>query len=156
MSYVIIGKCMGERYGACVEVCPVEAMHYGDHEGAAADLTAAHKAFDLAAIAPGPHRIGILGFVAETLARLRAADALVDVELSRTIARELEAEDADAVLFGWPTVFAGAKARFLAFASFAADDRTRGRHYAQAAVAADEGAPPLHRRSIEAAQLLDA
>lgn len=35
MSYVIIGKCMGERYGACVDVCPVEAMHYGDHEGAA-------------------------------------------------------------------------------------------------------------------------
>ena len=34
MSYVIIGKCMGERYGACVEVCPVEAMHFGDHEGA--------------------------------------------------------------------------------------------------------------------------
>lgn len=134
----------------------VLGVDVGDHEGAAADLTAAHKAFDLAAIAPGPHRIGILGFVAETLARLRAADALVDVELSRTIARELEAEDADAVLFGWPTVFAGAKARFLAFASFAADDRTRGRHYAQAAVAADEGAPPLHRRSIEAAQLLDA
>ena len=33
MSYVIIGKCMGERYGACVDVCPVECMHYGDAEG---------------------------------------------------------------------------------------------------------------------------
>ena len=33
MSYVITGKCLGERYGACVGVCPVEAMHYGDHEG---------------------------------------------------------------------------------------------------------------------------
>ncbi len=34
MAYVIIGKCMGERYGACVDVCPVEAMHFGEHEGA--------------------------------------------------------------------------------------------------------------------------
>jgi ferredoxin len=33
MAYVIIGKCLGERYGACVDVCPVEAMHFGDHEG---------------------------------------------------------------------------------------------------------------------------
>jgi NAD-dependent dihydropyrimidine dehydrogenase PreA subunit len=33
MSYVIIGKCLGERYGSCVDVCPVEAMHFGDHEG---------------------------------------------------------------------------------------------------------------------------
>ncbi len=35
MAFVITGKCLGERYGACVDVCPVEAMHYGDHEHAA-------------------------------------------------------------------------------------------------------------------------
>ena len=33
MAYVITGKCLGERYGACVAVCPAECMHYGDHEG---------------------------------------------------------------------------------------------------------------------------
>ena len=34
MAYVITGRCLGERYGACVPVCPVEVMHYGEHEGA--------------------------------------------------------------------------------------------------------------------------
>ena len=34
MAYVITGKCLGERYGACVPVCPCEVMHFGDHEGA--------------------------------------------------------------------------------------------------------------------------
>jgi ferredoxin len=33
MAYVITGRCLGERYGACVPVCPCEVMHYGEHEG---------------------------------------------------------------------------------------------------------------------------
>lgn len=33
MSHVINGKCLGERYGTCVDVCPTESMHIGDHEG---------------------------------------------------------------------------------------------------------------------------
>ena len=33
MAYVITGKCLGERYGACVPVCPCEVMHFGAHEG---------------------------------------------------------------------------------------------------------------------------
>ena len=32
MAYVITGRCLGERYGACVDVCPVEAMRVGEHE----------------------------------------------------------------------------------------------------------------------------
>jgi len=33
MSYVIVKKCLGEQYGACVEVCPVDCIYPGDHEG---------------------------------------------------------------------------------------------------------------------------
>ena len=34
MAYVITGRCLGERYGACVPVCPCECMRHGEHEGA--------------------------------------------------------------------------------------------------------------------------
>ena len=33
MSYVITEKCLGELYGACVEVCPVDCIYPGDHKG---------------------------------------------------------------------------------------------------------------------------
>lgn len=33
MSYVIIDKCLGERYATCVEVCPVDCIHPGDYKG---------------------------------------------------------------------------------------------------------------------------
>ena len=33
MSYVIIDKCLGERYATCVAVCPVDCIHPGDYKG---------------------------------------------------------------------------------------------------------------------------
>ena len=33
MSYVITGKCLGEQYASCVEVCPVDCIHPGDYKG---------------------------------------------------------------------------------------------------------------------------
>lgn len=33
MSFVITGKCLGERYAECVDVCPVDCIHPIDHEG---------------------------------------------------------------------------------------------------------------------------
>ncbi len=33
MSYVINGKCLGERYATCVSVCPVDCMHPGEYQG---------------------------------------------------------------------------------------------------------------------------
>jgi len=30
VSYVIVGKCLGERYATCVAVCPVGARKFGD------------------------------------------------------------------------------------------------------------------------------
>ncbi len=33
MTYVITEKCLGERYGDCVAVCPVECIHPIEHEG---------------------------------------------------------------------------------------------------------------------------
>jgi ferredoxin len=33
MAYVITGRCLGERYGACIPVCPCQVMHHGEHEG---------------------------------------------------------------------------------------------------------------------------
>lgn len=34
MAYVVTGGCMGERFGACVEACPVDAFRHGEHDGA--------------------------------------------------------------------------------------------------------------------------
>jgi ferredoxin len=33
MSYVITEKCLGEQYGACVAVCPVDCIHPGEYKG---------------------------------------------------------------------------------------------------------------------------
>lgn len=33
MSYVITEKCLGEQYGSCAEVCPVDCIHPGDYKG---------------------------------------------------------------------------------------------------------------------------
>jgi ferredoxin len=33
MSYVIIEKCLGERYASCVEVCPVDCIYPGEYQG---------------------------------------------------------------------------------------------------------------------------
>ncbi len=33
MAYVITGKCLGERYVSCVEVCPVDCIHPGEYQG---------------------------------------------------------------------------------------------------------------------------
>ena len=33
MSYVITEKCLGERYGDCVEVCPVDCIYPGEYKG---------------------------------------------------------------------------------------------------------------------------
>ena len=33
MAHVIDGKCLGEVYAACVEVCPVDCIYPGKHKG---------------------------------------------------------------------------------------------------------------------------
>ena len=33
MSYVIIDKCLGERYASCVAVCPVDCIYPGEYQG---------------------------------------------------------------------------------------------------------------------------
>lgn len=33
MPYVITEKCLGERYGTCVSVCPVDCIYPGDYNG---------------------------------------------------------------------------------------------------------------------------
>ena len=33
MAFVITEKCLGERYGDCVEVCPVDCIYPGDYQG---------------------------------------------------------------------------------------------------------------------------
>ena len=32
MSYVIVQKCLEERYAVCATVCPVECIHPGQHQ----------------------------------------------------------------------------------------------------------------------------
>jgi len=33
MAYVITEKCLGERYGTCVSVCPVDCIYPGEYQG---------------------------------------------------------------------------------------------------------------------------
>jgi ferredoxin len=33
MPHVIGEKCLGEQYGSCVAVCPVDCIHAGDYKG---------------------------------------------------------------------------------------------------------------------------
>jgi len=33
MAYVIDERCLGEQYAQCVEVCPVDCIYAGDHNG---------------------------------------------------------------------------------------------------------------------------
>ena len=33
MSYVIVEKCLGERYASCVAVCPVDCIYPGEYKG---------------------------------------------------------------------------------------------------------------------------
>jgi len=33
MSYVIVEKCLGERYATCVAVCPVDCIYPGEYQG---------------------------------------------------------------------------------------------------------------------------
>ena len=35
MAHVILEKCLGEVYAACVDVCPVECIHPGPYKGEA-------------------------------------------------------------------------------------------------------------------------
>ena len=35
MSYVIVEKCLGERYASCVAVCPVDCIYPGDYNNEA-------------------------------------------------------------------------------------------------------------------------
>ena len=35
MTYVITSPCLGEQYAQCVDVCPVDCIYPGDHEGKA-------------------------------------------------------------------------------------------------------------------------
>ena len=37
MSYVITEKCLGERYGDCVEVCPVDCIYPGEYDKGAGE-----------------------------------------------------------------------------------------------------------------------
>ncbi len=52
MAFVVTGKCLGERYGACVDVCPTECFHYGDADGAAMMVINPEACIDCGACLP--------------------------------------------------------------------------------------------------------
>lgn len=52
MAFVVTGKCLGERYGACVDVCPTECFHFGDVEGAAMMVINPENCIDCGACLP--------------------------------------------------------------------------------------------------------
>jgi len=46
MSYVITEKCLGERYGDCVEVCPVDCIYPGEYQADGWDAPAVFMVID--------------------------------------------------------------------------------------------------------------
>ena len=46
MSYVITEKCLGERYGDCVEVCPVDCIYPGEYQAEGWDAPAVFMVID--------------------------------------------------------------------------------------------------------------
>ncbi len=127
------------------------ASDLGDHQLALGDLDATMSTFDLRALPPGPHRTGILAFVAEILAAARLAGEPVSMDLASVVAGALEEDPSDGVLLGWPTVFIGPKSRYMAFAAASLDRRVEAEAHARAAVAADRWMPAMCRRSLWAA-----
>lgn len=130
------------------------ASDLGDHQLALSDIAQVMSTFDLRRLAPGPHRTGILSFVAEILAAARAAGEPISTPLAQTIADELAADECDGVLLGWPTVFIGPRSRYLAYASSALGRRSEAASHAEAAVRADRWMPAMRRRSHLAAALV--
>lgn len=127
------------------------ASDLGDHQLALADVESVMSVFDLRHLAAGPHRLGILSFVAEILAVARSSGENVDTALAATIADALRSDESDGVLLGWPTVFVGSKSRYLAFAAFALGRSAEAEAHARAAIQADRWMPALRRRSVMAA-----
>jgi ferredoxin len=52
MSYVITGKCLGERYATCVSVCPVDCIHPGEYQGEEFMIIDPEECIDCAACLP--------------------------------------------------------------------------------------------------------
>ena len=46
MSSVITEKCLGERYGDCVEVCPVDCIYPGEYQAEGWDAPAVFMVID--------------------------------------------------------------------------------------------------------------
>jgi ferredoxin len=46
MAYVITEKCLGERYGDCVEVCPVDCIYPGEYQAEGWDAPAVFMVID--------------------------------------------------------------------------------------------------------------
>jgi len=114
----------------------------------------ADQSHDLKAIPPGSHRTGILAFTAEILASAAARQVEIDTHLAESIALQLNADPCQGVLLGWPTVFAGPKARFEGFAAAATGDAPAASLLFATALRSDNQFPPHRRRSIEAEAIL--
>ena len=127
------------------------ASDLGDHQLALTDLDTAMSLFDLTDLAPGPHRTGILAFVAEILAVATIAGEPTNKRLALAVAESLEADPAEGVLLGWPTVFIGPKSRYLAYAASAIGNEQAATAYAGQAIHDDRWMPAMRRRSLLAA-----
>ncbi|MCB0996674.1 MAG: AfsR/SARP family transcriptional regulator, partial [Acidimicrobiales bacterium] len=126
----------------------------GDHRRALSLLADAGRVHDLTALPIGSHRTGILAFIAEILAFGKSAGLDVDTGLATGAYDQLQADDNLGVLLGWPTVFAGSKQRYLAFAAFASGvPGLAVRDHAEAALRADRWSPPHRARSLDAVAL---
>lgn len=76
MAFVITEKCLGERYAACVDVCPVECIHPVEHQGKPFMVIDPDVCIDCGVCLPECPITAIVG---------SAAEAPGDAELNRSL-----------------------------------------------------------------------
>ncbi|PIQ87457.1 MAG: ferredoxin [Candidatus Omnitrophica bacterium CG11_big_fil_rev_8_21_14_0_20_45_26] len=88
MAHVITEKCLGERYGSCVAVCPVDCIHPGEYKGEVFMIIDPETCIDCGACIPECPINAIVGSVDED-----QAYAQVNAELTPSFKENPKVEE---------------------------------------------------------------
>ena len=79
MSYVIVEKCLGERYATCVAVCPVDCIHPGEYKGEVFMIINPEECIDCGACVPACPVVAIYDSIDSTPSSQKALVGANDV-----------------------------------------------------------------------------